>query len=202
MLVFWNENLVYLAVPKTGSTALEAALDPLASISFRSPPNVKHSHAYRFHHYTRPLLDRTARKKWELVAVIREPISWLGSWYRYLQRGDMQATGRSTAGISFETFIEHHLARDVPKYADVGRQSFMVESDDGKLLVDHLFAYEHQTQLRGFFEKRLGERLNVGSANVSPNVPLELSAGLEARLRKEKAREFRLHEKALARTEA
>ena len=31
MLVFWKENLVLLAVPKTGSTALQGALAPRAS---------------------------------------------------------------------------------------------------------------------------------------------------------------------------
>ena len=38
MLVFWKENLVFLAVPKTGTTAIEGALAPRASMVLRDPP--------------------------------------------------------------------------------------------------------------------------------------------------------------------
>jgi len=193
LLVFWNENLVYLAVPKTGTTALEAALDPHASLSWRRPANIKHSHAYRFHTFVQPLLDRSARKKWELVAVIREPVSWLGSWYRYLQRPGTETDPRSTRDVSFDQFVEDHLSHSPPAHADVGRQSFMVLADDGKLLVDHLFAYEQQDALIAFFETRLGKTLKVPQRNVSPDTPVALSPGLEARLRREKAKEFDLH---------
>lgn len=198
MLVFWNENLVYLAVPKTGTTALEAALDPHAAISFRRPPNVKHSHAYRFQTFTKPLLDRSARKKWQLVAVIRDPVSWLGSWYRYLQRDGMQGDPRYTGAISFETFVEDHLRPTPPRHADVGRQSFMVMADNGNLLVDRLFAYEQQSQLIRFFEDRLGVSLELSHKNVSPAQELSLPSALDTRLRAEKQIEFKLHAQALA----
>ncbi|MGV6811021.1 MAG: sulfotransferase family 2 domain-containing protein [Brevirhabdus sp.] len=199
MLVFWNENLVYLAVPKTGSTALETALDPHANIAFRSPANVKHSHAYRFNKYTRPLLDRSARKNWELVAIVREPVSWLGSWFRYRQRSGTHHLPESTRGLSFEQFIQDHLEPEPPTASDVGRQSFMVMSDDGQLLVDHLFVYEQMDKAILFFEDRLRRKLSVPRRNVSPDATLELSDGLASRLRAEKAREFELYQIALDR---
>lgn len=37
MLVFWKERLVFLATPKTGTTAIEAALQPLANLSIQNP---------------------------------------------------------------------------------------------------------------------------------------------------------------------
>lgn len=196
MLVFWNENLVYLAVPKTGSTALEAALDPRASLSFRRPPNIKHSHAYRFHTFTRPMLDRSAKKNWQLVAVIRDPVDWLGSWYRYLQRDGMQGDPRYTGGMSFERFVLDHLNATPPVHADVGRQSFMVRSDDGRLLVQRLFAYEQQDALIDFFEARLKTRLKIARKNVSPAKELSLSDKTLDRLRIEKHVEFTLHDTA------
>ena len=43
MLVFWKENLVFLAVPKTGTTAIEGALSPYAAMVLRDPPQIKHA---------------------------------------------------------------------------------------------------------------------------------------------------------------
>jgi hypothetical protein len=51
MLVFWKENLVLLAVPKTGSTALQGALAPRASMVFRDPPKLKHAPCYRYRRF-------------------------------------------------------------------------------------------------------------------------------------------------------
>lgn len=42
MIVFIQEKPVILSAPKTGTTSLQAALEPHASIMFRDPPGVKH----------------------------------------------------------------------------------------------------------------------------------------------------------------
>ena len=42
MLIFSRYNLVLLAVPKTGSTALEVALGQEADGRFGNPPELKH----------------------------------------------------------------------------------------------------------------------------------------------------------------
>ena len=36
MLIFWDQRLVFLATPKAGSTAVEVALEPLASLAVQS----------------------------------------------------------------------------------------------------------------------------------------------------------------------
>ena len=43
MLVFWKQKLVILSVPKTGTTAIEAALAPHADIVVSHPPEQKHA---------------------------------------------------------------------------------------------------------------------------------------------------------------
>jgi len=55
MLVFWAEKLVFLAVPKTGTTAIEGALAPRASMVLRDPPQLKHSPVYRYKRFLQPL---------------------------------------------------------------------------------------------------------------------------------------------------
>lgn len=196
MLVFWEKNLVYLAVPKTGTTAFAAALDPIADIAWRQPPALKHSHAYRFHTFVRPALDRVERKSWDLMAVIRHPTSWLGSWYRYRQRDALKGTDRFTKGLDFETFVGNYLSPDPPEHAKVGRQSFMVLADGGKPLVTHLFAYEQQAEIRAFLEQRLECNLSISRHNTSPKASDALSPGMTQRLERERQEEFALHELA------
>ncbi|MEC8294742.1 MAG: gamma-glutamyl kinase, partial [Pseudomonadota bacterium] len=53
MLVFWKQNLVFLSVPKTGTTAYEKALAPLASMSVQDPPELKHAPLYRYNRFFR-----------------------------------------------------------------------------------------------------------------------------------------------------
>ena len=57
MLILWREKLALLAVPKTGSTAIEEALQPYAAISYSRPPMVKHMTLTRFNRFMRPYLD-------------------------------------------------------------------------------------------------------------------------------------------------
>ena len=42
MLIFWKTRLAILAVPKTGTTAIEQALAPMADAAILNPPGLKH----------------------------------------------------------------------------------------------------------------------------------------------------------------
>src|SRR6056297_1441342 len=96
MLVFWQENLVLLSIPKTGSTALEAALAPRASLVLRDPPEIKHAPCYRYKRFLKPLFKQVGDKEPELMAIVRHPVDWLGSWYRYRTRPDLIGHPNST----------------------------------------------------------------------------------------------------------
>ena len=82
MLVFWEQKLAILATPKTGSTAIEAALDSLASISIQRPPVLKHTNVQRYHRFLGPYFEAASGDRFTVVALMREPRDWLGSWYR------------------------------------------------------------------------------------------------------------------------
>ena len=58
MLVFWKEKLVFLAVPKTGTTAYEKALAARASMSVLDPPELKHAPIYRYNRFFRPMFEK------------------------------------------------------------------------------------------------------------------------------------------------
>ena len=57
MIVFIKEKLVILSAPKTGTTSLQAALEPHASIMFRDPPGVKHINLAKYQRQIRKMLE-------------------------------------------------------------------------------------------------------------------------------------------------
>ena len=56
MLVFWEQRLAFLATPKTGSTAIAAALESLAAVSIQRPPLLKHTTVHRYRRFIGPFL--------------------------------------------------------------------------------------------------------------------------------------------------
>lgn len=192
MLLFWKAKLVVLAVPKTGTTALEEALLPHADAAILNPPEKKHVTARRYRNQLAPFFENKGARRLETMAVIREPINWLMSWHRYRARPEIAGSETSTAGIGFDAFVEAWLSDPEPEFARVGRQSRFVSDGAGSVVVDHLFRYERLDLAVAFLEDRLGRKLALPRRNVSPAAPLSLSPKLEARLRREAAADFAL----------
>ncbi len=199
MLVFWKQKLVLLAVPKTGTTALEAALLAHADTAILNPPAMKHTPLRRYRTQLAPYFEDRGARPMEVMAVIREPIDWLGSWYRYRSRDAVAGRPVSTQGLSFDQFVEGWLSDPEPEFARVGRQSRFVTGPDGQMGIDHLFAYEKLDKAVDFLEQRLGVSLQMQTRNASPPRQLDLSPALETRLRREAAADFALWEKVTAR---
>lgn len=194
MLVFWKERLVLLSVPKTGTHAYTEALASRASMVVTDPPDLKHAPVYRYNRFFRPMFDRMGGADLELVAVIREPISWLGSWYRYRQRDDLIGKPASTRDVSFETFALASCDDSPPAYANVGSQARFTESRPNGIRVAHFFRYEDQAGLRAFLARRLGPLPDIPLRNVSPTGMTDLSPEAERRLRARRADDFALWE--------
>jgi hypothetical protein len=197
MLVFWKQRLVMLAVPKTGTSAYAEALAPHAAMVVDDPPELKHAPVYRYNRFFRPMFEKVGGHDMELLAVIREPIDWLGSWYRYRQRGFLEGRPTSTRGMSFDDFCQAYATGDRPPFANVGSQAKFVEPRPNGVAVDHLFKYENQAGLAGFLETRLGVTLDVPRTNVSPRRETLLSEATEAKLRRKCAADFEVWERAL-----
>ncbi|MFY9245917.1 MAG: gamma-glutamyl kinase [Roseicyclus sp.] len=192
MLLFWKAKLVLLAVPKTGTTALEAALLAHADTAILNPPEKKHLTARRWRNQLAPFFENRGARQIETMAIIREPRDWLGSWYRYRARPEISGSASSTAGMDFAQFVTGWLSDPEPEYARVGRQSRFVANAEGKIIVDHLFRYEDLDQAVDFLQQRLGVTLDLGRRNISPRADLSLPPALEARLQREAAADFDL----------
>lgn len=198
MLVFAKEQLVILAVPKTGTSALSAALAPRAAMVLRGPSSMKHAPLRRYHRFLRSFVDQSLNQPPEIMAIIREPVDWLGSWYRYRLRDALQGHENSTLGISFDDFVlEYCKGRPAP-FAKLGSQSKFVRLNDGQIGVDHLFRYEAQDRITTFLENRFGGPLDLPRKNVSPQMALTLSPDVKARLLEKRPEEFGIWEQAQA----
>lgn len=197
MLVFWKQRLVMLAVPKTGTSAYEAALGPHAAMVVNDPPELKHAPVYRYNRFFRPMFEKVGGDDLELLAVVREPISWLGSWYRYRQRGFLEGKPTSTRGMTFDDFCRAYAAGDQPPFANVGSQAKFVEPRPNGVAVTHLYKYENQSGLIAFLEERLGLSIDLPRENVSPRRDTDLSDATEALLRRKCAEDFAVWESAL-----
>ncbi|WP_370227173.1 gamma-glutamyl kinase [Cognatishimia sp.] len=194
MLVFWKEKLVILAVPKTGTTALAQALGGSADIVVNNPPELKHAPLYRYNRFFRPMFEKAAKEEnMEVMAIMREPISWLGSWYRYRQRKDLDGRPASTKELSFDDFVEGYLAVTQPAFANVGSQAKFLEPRPNGTKVSHLFRYESPDPMLAFLSARLNRDIVLDQVNVSARQDLSLSSELERRLRTEYNRDFELY---------
>ena len=193
MMIFFNERLAYLAVPKTGTSALERALGSKASAVFRDPPGLKHTNARGFERKFRKLFERNTLAPLETMAVMREPMAWLGSWYRYRQRPALSGHKNSTEHVSFDAFIEAYLSPEQPAFARIGSQGRFVTDEHGDLLVNHLFSYADLDTARRFLERRLSTTIDLKPVNTSPRARTELSTDLEQELRVKCALDFQIY---------
>lgn len=194
MLVFYKENLVFLSVPKTGTTAYESALRDRADIVISEPPLLKHAPVYRYNRFLRPMFVNVCEQDPELIAVMREPISWLGSWYRYRQRPFMMGKPNATHGISFDDFVDAYCKGKRPGFANVGSQAKFLETRENGCGVTHLFRYEDPARLNAFLEDRLQHKIETKRENISPQMDLALSPKIEDKFRRKHAEEFTLYD--------
>ncbi|MGB7242463.1 MAG: gamma-glutamyl kinase [Sulfitobacter sp.] len=194
MLVFYDERLVFLSVPKTGTTAYQVALADRADLIISNPPLLKHAPVYRYNRFLRPMYEKVCDTEMELMAVMREPISWLGSWYRYRKRPFMKGKPNATHGLSFDDFVTAYMENQRPGFANVGSQAKFLEPRPNGVGVQHLFRYEDQAGVMAFLNARLDITLSLDRLNVSPQMALTLSPRVEDKFRRRFAEEFDLYD--------
>ncbi|MEB8386282.1 sulfotransferase family 2 domain-containing protein [Rhodobacteraceae bacterium KMM 6894] len=194
MLVFSKHKLVFLSVPKTGTTAYQAALSKHASMVITDPPELKHAPVFRYNRFFRPALEKFIGTDLHVIAVMREPIDWLGSWYRYRQRPFLSGKPGSTEGISFDAFVRAYCQGQQPTFANVGSQSKFLEPQRNGTSVTHIFRYDDQAALCAYLEDRLGMSVETRRINASRHAQLDLLDDSVELLRRKYAPDFKLYD--------
>lgn len=181
MLIFWEQRLVFLATPKAGSTAVESALESLASAAIQRPAALKHVDIATFHRHLAPWLEAQAGEPFSTVALMREPVDWLRSWYRFRLRDDHDSPLHEMEGMDFAEFARDYAQGNGPAGMQIGRQSDFLT--DGARRVDRIFRYEDFPAFIEFLEDHLNCALEMPRINVPPPVDVSLDEEDEARLR-------------------
>lgn len=194
MLMFWKKKIVFLSVPKTGTTAIESALSSVADMVVSDPPELKHAPLYRYNRFFRPMFEKVGGQEMETVAVVREPVSWLSSWYRYRQRPFMRGKPGATFEVSFDQFVLEYLKGTPAGFANVGSQAKFLEPRPNGTKVTHLFQYENQPAFIAFMEERLNTKIILEKTNVSPTMDINLAPDIERKFRRKRPDEFALWE--------
>ncbi|MBA4490078.1 sulfotransferase family 2 domain-containing protein [Paracoccus sp. S1E-3] len=189
MLIFWDQRLVFLATPKAGSTAVEVALEPLASLAVQRPPEMKHADAARFHRHIHPWLSEMTADHFTTVALMREPVEWLRSWYRFYLRDEQDS--ETPDNSRFEDFVRLYLAHPESVTQGIGTQSAFLTGGDAP--VDRIFRYEDMAAFTHFLDEWLDCAINLPRINVPPSADVTLSSATEAELRLALAPDFRLY---------
>jgi len=191
MLIFWEKRLVFLATPKAGSTAIEAALEGLANLAVQRPAELKHTNLRTYRHHIEPWLHSITGEKFTTIALMREPISWLQSWYRFRLRDDGDDPDHTMIGMSFADFAAACADPAGSAIAQVGTQSdFLTTTIDR---VDRIFRYEEIESFTHFLEDRLDCGISLPRVNVPPAVDVSLSPGQAEQLRRVMADDFALY---------
>jgi len=113
------------------------------------------------------------------VCVMRDPIDWLHSWYRYRKRDALKGRENSTENIDFSEFVTKYISGDIR----VGKQSTFVMGKNGEIGVDKIFKYDNLNKLKEYFEDKIGKIIEFPMLNVSPKEDLLIDKGLESMLK-------------------
>ena len=199
MLLAPRHGFVFLAIPKTGSSAIETAFRPYAQVAPQGIPAIKHTTYAEFQRFLQPFLAAKGfpRDSYEVVCVFREPIDWLSSMWRYRSREKLADPSspkhrRYTGNVSFEQF-----ARAYMEGGRVGRPSKFVRALRGQAEVDRVFRYDRFDLLVDFLCEKVGEDVEVGIKNVSPERSFSLSEECERELREFFKPEYQIYQSAV-----
>lgn len=204
MLIFWDARLVVLSQQKTGTSALIHALSSRADMFIKQPSELRHMSYAEFCAYICPMLLKkvgVGRESFEVISVMREPLNWVGSWYRFRARGQLADPshpkhGEYTGAMSFDQFVWDVCARrtnKTPAHAAISTPLGVAVSPEGFLEVDRLFPYEDMSGLYAVLEEKTGKPLKTHPVNVSPTMELPLSNEPRLALQKLYQNEIELH---------
>lgn len=193
MIVNLDAKLAYLAMTKCGSTAFENAIKHVSHICYSGHPSVTHMIALRYNDVIADYLNFIGANDVETTSVIRYPVSWLESWWRYRNKAEFATSEQRTDDITFDTFVNQYVDGG-PIYDDIWSQAKFLSDNHDNLIVDHIFRYEEFEKLQTFWEARLGTSLTVEQFNVSQERTTYIAATTLRRFETTFPRDFEIWE--------
>lgn len=194
MMLSTKAKTAFLAMPRNASTSIEAALLPFADIAFKGLPRFKHLNLAMYNLRLRPFLNANNYDDVKTVALFREPLCWLKSWYKYRSDPGIKLKRNSTAGLSFNEFIEAYLMEERPDFAKIGQQSNFVLDKNSNIGVDFIFKFDHLAEFNSFMSERFATQFHFQLANASIDRDIETSPSLISELKTKFALDYEIYE--------
>ncbi len=187
MLFLHESRIVFLCSTKTASSSVESALLPFSGISLTASPVLKHMTYRKFLKQIAPLIERghnLKRDDYTVICIMREPTSWVHSWYRYRSRDALKHAKGSrrhnySGDVSYSEFVRSYCSSEPRPYARIGDQMALFNDVDGSVGVDRVFPYESLGQFTDYLRDKIGTKLEIPSLNISPSAQHSLDADTE-----------------------
>ena len=192
MLYSPQRGVVILQVPKTGTVAFSKGLRGVCPPVRDMPRHVSANQARSFF----------GKEKWaelETVAVVREPVSWLQSWYKYLN-----SRGRLGSDLTFSSFVEIAATDDSFNGARLNVRSQFDRLSDGRqkrVIVTRLLCFEQLASEYASLNSELfgGEGAPLKKANVSAQKVTEIDSEVQGIVRQHWSRDLAIWQRTRAR---
>lgn len=188
MRISFKHRYVMFDIPKSASTSITFALRGVSECIIDGNGGAKHMLLADYEEFLEPFFLKRAGKfvlEFERLAVVREPLDMLGSYYKYLRRPaalnpEHPDFRRHTADVSFAEYAQMVCDRTPNRFSNVTRPSGFVADKDHRIGIDTLFAFERLDDLAAHMSEKCGQEINIPQRNVSPQVDLG-DIGNEAR---------------------
>ena len=202
MLISVKYGFTFLAMPKCGSTAVEAAFRRYSDITFGGMPNLKHISYSTYERRILPLIAEQCRDAsiCQPYSFFREPLEWIFSWYKFrgrpdLARPDSPLHMNYTGNITFSQFLDEYFRPRPKLFARVGYQSKFIEDLSGRCDAVKLFKYEEFHCLTDELSRRVGTKVKLVQKNVSPPAQMDLQADAIREARDALRKEYQIYER-------
>lgn len=174
MLIFANEGLIVFSVPKTGTTSIDKAIGKKATIRLSGTQNngLKHINAKKFNKWSMTLKKEFPDQKFVSCCVIREPLDWISSWFRYRSREEIKDTERYTGNLTFDEYLSKLCDKSESKKSSTaflrGQSKFIIRKN--KVEINRIFPYEKIDNFIEFLSEKLNRKIELPMKNVSPEL--------------------------------
>ncbi len=189
MIISPKYGFTFLCTPKCASTSIEEVILPYGQLSTDASPIFKHTNFRRYERFISPYIFATTKKNLEVICVMREPMEWLKSWYRYRQRDVLKGKSKSTHGQTFASFARDYMNGKL----DIGSQYNFVRDQNGNIGVDKIFDYGNLKELENYFHDKTGYPINFGLTNKSKVIDIEIEPDLLLELKEFNKKDYEIY---------
>ena len=176
MLISTRKKFVFLSNYKCASTSIEGVLKKHCELILRGP-KFKHLPIDEFNKYIKPLLETRGFYNFETYCIVRDPIDYVFSWYRYRQRDDLKKSEsiKYTGDVTFDQFIKEACSEDPPPMCPRENQHLFVGFKNGKFKVDNVYTLDDIRSFSKTMNDKFNIDINIPKKNMSPKKDFHLS---------------------------